>query len=92
MLHKNLGFTISSNEGSIRKDAFWFGEAQSRAVVSVRKDDQSKFEQHLTSTGIAHELLGAVKGKEVVVNGENWGTVENWKNHYDDAITNKMVK
>ena len=87
-----LGFEVAQQNSAIRSDAYWFGEAQSRAVVSVRKDDQSKFEQHLTSTGIAHELLGAVKGKEVVVNGENWGTVDSWKKHYDDAITNKMVK
>ena len=87
-----LGFEVAQQNSAIRSDAYWFGEAQSRAVVSVRKEDQSKFEHHLTSTGIAHELLGAVKGKEVVVNGENWGTVDSWKKHYDDAITNKMVK
>ncbi|MFN5375004.1 MAG: phosphoribosylformylglycinamidine synthase subunit PurL [Chitinophagaceae bacterium] len=87
-----LGFEVAQQNSAIRSDAYWFGEAQSRAVVSVRKDDQSKFEHHLTSTGIAHELLGAVKGKEVVVNGENWGTVDSWKKHYDDAITKKMVK
>jgi len=87
-----LGFEVAQQNSAIRSDAYWFGEAQSRAVVSVRKDDQFKFEHHITSIGIAHELLGAVKDTEIVVNGENWGTVENWKNHYDDAITNKMVK
>jgi phosphoribosylformylglycinamidine synthase len=87
-----LGFEVAQQNSAIRSDAYWFGEAQSRAVVSVRKDDQSKFEHHLTLTGIAHELLGAVKGNEVLVNGESWGTVDSWKSHYDDAITNKMVK
>jgi phosphoribosylformylglycinamidine synthase len=87
-----LGFEVAQQNSAIRSDAYWFGEAQSRAIVSVRKEDQSKFESHLDSTGIAHELLGAVKGKEVVVNGESWGTVDSWKSHYDDAITKKMVK
>ena len=87
-----LGFEVTQQNLAIRSDAYWFGEAQSRAVVSVKKEDQSKFENHLASTGIAHELLGSVKGKEVVVNGENWGTVDSWKSHYDEAITKRMAK
>jgi phosphoribosylformylglycinamidine synthase len=87
-----IGFDVAQQNSAIRSDAYWFGEAQSRAVVSVRKEDQSKFENQLASTGIAYELLGSVKGKEVLVNGENWGTVDNWKSHYDEAITQKMVK
>ncbi len=88
----SLGFEVAQQNSAIRSDAYWFGEAQSRAVVSVRKEDQSKFESHLSSKGIAHELLGSVKGVGVVVNGENWGTLERWKSHYDEAITKKMVK
>jgi len=87
-----IGFEVAQQNSAIRTDAYWFGEAQSRAVVSVRKEDQSTFENYLTSTGIAHELLGSVKGKAAVVNGENWGTLESWKSHYDEAITKKMTK
>ena len=31
----NLGFTAQQNDSSVRSDAYWFGEAQSRVVVSV---------------------------------------------------------
>ncbi|MGZ4117401.1 MAG: phosphoribosylformylglycinamidine synthase subunit PurL, partial [Bacteroidia bacterium] len=37
-----LGFDISSDE-DVRKDAFLFGEAQSRVIVSVKKSDEDKF-------------------------------------------------
>ncbi|MEY3376889.1 MAG: phosphoribosylformylglycinamidine synthase subunit PurL [Bacteroidota bacterium] len=88
----SLGFEVAQQNKEVRADAYWFGEAQSRAVVSVSKEKQADFEQHLASVGIAHELLGATKGKEVVVNGENWGSLDQWKTAYDEAITAIMTK
>ncbi|MFZ9589263.1 MAG: phosphoribosylformylglycinamidine synthase subunit PurL [Chitinophagaceae bacterium] len=87
----SLGFEVAQQNKEVRADAYWFGEAQSRAVVSVSKEKQADFEQHLASVGIAHELLGATKGKEVVVNGENWGSLEKWKFAYEEAITAIMT-
>ncbi|MEN9371610.1 MAG: phosphoribosylformylglycinamidine synthase subunit PurL, partial [Bacteroidota bacterium] len=88
----SLGFEVAQQNKEVRADAYWFGEAQSRAVVSVSKEKQADFEQHLASVGIAHELLGDTKGKEVVVNGENWGSLDQWKTAYDEAITAIMTK
>ncbi|MEY3177922.1 MAG: phosphoribosylformylglycinamidine synthase subunit PurL [Bacteroidota bacterium] len=88
----SMGFEVAQQNKEVRADAYWFGEAQSRAVVSVSKEKQADFEQHLASVGIAHELLGATKGKEVVVNGENWGSLDQWKTAYDEAITAIMTK
>ncbi len=31
----NLGFTVNQQKKQIRKDAYWFGEAQGRVVVTV---------------------------------------------------------
>ena len=31
-----LGFDVAQNNDAVRKDAFWFGEAQGRAVVTVK--------------------------------------------------------
>jgi phosphoribosylformylglycinamidine synthase len=88
----SLGFKVAQQNKAVRSDAYWFGEAQSRAVVSVTKENQSDFEAYLASTGIAHELLGTTEGKEVEVNGENWGSIDNWKTKYDEAITAIMTK
>jgi len=88
----SLGFEVDQQNKEVRADAYWFGEAQSRAVVSVSKEKQAGFEQHLASVGIAHELLGATKGEEIVINGENWGSIDSWKTKYDEAITAIMTK
>jgi len=88
----SLGFEVAQQNKEIRADAYWFGEAQSRAVVSVSKEKQASFEQHLSSAGIALELLGSAKGKDIVINGESWGSLEQWKTAYDEAITAIMTK
>jgi len=88
---KGLGFEIAQVEKSIRSDAYWFGEAQSRAVISVSKDAQPGFETFLKSAGIAFEQLGKVTGNSVVVNGENWGNIDLWKSPYDEKISSLMA-
>lgn len=88
----SVGFEVAQQNKSIRADAYWFGESQSRAVVTVRKENQSAFEVSLNSTGIAFELLGSVKGQDVIIDGENWGAVEKWKTSYDEAISSIMAK
>jgi phosphoribosylformylglycinamidine synthase len=88
----SLGFEVAQQNKEIRADAYWFGEAQSRAVVSVSKEKQASFEQHLSSAGIALELLGSAKGEDILINGESWGSLEQWKTAYDEAITAIMTK
>jgi phosphoribosylformylglycinamidine synthase len=81
-----LGFEAAQNDSSLRADAFWFGEAQSRVVVSVSPSKQDAFESTLAASGVKSALLGNVKGKDVVINGEPWGEVASWKLPYDDKI------
>jgi phosphoribosylformylglycinamidine synthase len=88
----SLGFEVAQHNKAIRADAYWFGEAQSRAVVSVSKEQQATFESQLAGAGLPYELLGSTKGKAVVINGENWGDVSTWKSPYDEAISAVMTK
>ncbi|MEY4628017.1 MAG: hypothetical protein RLZZ595_343, partial [Bacteroidota bacterium] len=34
---------------------------------------------------------GTVTGNSVVVNGENWGNVDQWKSPYDEKISSLMA-
>ena len=86
-----LGFEAAQDDSSLRADAFWFGESQSRVVVSVSPSMQDAFESMLAASGIKSALLGKVKGKEVVINGDNWGTIASWKSPYDDKIGSLMA-
>jgi phosphoribosylformylglycinamidine synthase len=86
----DLGFEVSVKE-TIRKDAFWFGEAQSRIVVSVTKEKLEAVLQHAKLAGITISELGIVSTGDIYVNGENWGDISSWKNKYDTAIE-KLLK
>ncbi|HEY8735384.1 MAG TPA: AIR synthase related protein, partial [Puia sp.] len=87
--HRALGFTVSRQEGSIRRDAYWFGESQSRVVVTVKKEKLTAFKTVMQGIPIAK--LGEVTEREVEVDGENWGDIGEWKYEYDTAIEKKMV-
>jgi phosphoribosylformylglycinamidine synthase len=86
-----LGFEAAQDDSSLRADAFWFGESQSRVVVSVSPSMQDAFESMLAASGIKPALLGKVKGNDVVINGNNWGTIASWKSPYDEKIGSLMA-
>ncbi len=87
--HRNLGFAVQSANADIRKDAYWFGEAQSRVVVSVKKDKVVAFESALA--GHEFSKLGVVTNGTISVEDENWGNVISWKEKYDNAIANLLA-
>jgi len=81
------GFALTLNEG-IRKDAFLFGEAQSRVVVSVSPGDAAAFEAAMGDH--PYELLGKVTAGNIVVGTEDWGMTADWKSKYDTAIEKEL--
>jgi phosphoribosylformylglycinamidine synthase II len=80
-----LGFDISCDE-EVRKDAFLFGEAQSRVVVSVKKDDEDKFIEIMMQAGVDFSYIGDVKGKEMIIDEESMGTVAEAKHIFDTSL------
>ncbi len=85
-----LGVEIKS-ASSIRKDAYWFGEAQSRVVVSAKAGNVAAIESLLKEKNIAFEKLGTVTSAAINIDGEDWGTVAEWKDKYDNAIANLLA-
>lgn len=84
---RNLGFALSTST-SLRKDAFLFGEAQGRIVVSVSKEKQASFEASLH--GISFSFLGNVDAVQVTIDQESWGVISEWSFLYDTAIEKMM--
>lgn len=85
----NLGFEINTN-ASVRKDAFLFGESQSRVVVSVKRDALATLEEALQSHGQHYEVVGEVTNGDIIIDAASWGNIENWKDNYDNAIANLL--
>ncbi len=86
----NKGFEVNPVV-SIRKDAYWFGEAQGRVVVSLSSEKAAGFIALANEHKIPVTTLGSVTENAVVVNGNSWGSIDNWKEKYDTAIE-KMIQ
>lgn len=83
--NRNLGFRVSA-QSNLRKDAYWFGEAQGRVVVSCTAAQADRVMQLAQGAGIEICRLGTVTAGNIEVNGENWGSILGWKEKYDTAI------
>jgi len=87
--NRELGFTLETKD-NLREDAYLFGEAQSRVIVSVKADLIEKFENALGD--FPHERIGLVTSGEMLVNGDFWGTIDWWQEEYDSAIEDHLSK
>jgi len=79
-----LGFHMHT-DANIRKDAFLFGEGQSRVVVSINHHYQPIFEAEMKD--VPFTKIGVVSAdKEVCVDNDVWGYINDWKDAYDTAL------
>jgi phosphoribosylformylglycinamidine synthase subunit PurL len=86
--HRGLGFDVAANAAGIRNDAFWFGEAQGRVLVSVDPSKKEAFENAAQGTPVLY--LGKVSSGATKINGADWGGTASWKDLYDTAIEKYM--
>lgn len=87
----NLGFEVRGNN-AFRTDAFWMGESQSRIVVSCNRDQAETVKARAATAGITVLELGNVTSGGVSVNGQNWGSIKDWKFTYDTAIEQMLMQ
>ncbi len=88
-LHRGLGFDVQSDSG-IRRDAFWFGEGQSRAVISVDPSEQYALEQCLSNSGLAYRSLGRVTSGSVHLDGVEFPGIQHWADLYQNSLGRLM--
>lgn len=81
----NLGFDIKSYD-QVRKDAFLFGESQSRVVITCSKGDEQKIIDILQKNGSKGNVIGTVKGNSLLVDGENFGAVSEYNDSYNNSL------
>jgi phosphoribosylformylglycinamidine synthase subunit PurL len=82
---KNLGFDIKT-DSAFRKDAYLFGESQSRIVISVAPTQKEVFESALQGQNTAFTLLGTVTTGECRIDNEAFQTTAEIKKLYDTAL------
>ncbi len=85
-----LGFTVESDD-QIRKDAFLFGEAQGRVVVSVKPEQQEAFVELLATSETDYSLLGTVSGNgEMLIDGASFGGITEAIELNDNVLHNLL--
>ena len=84
-----IGFSVQTLN-DIRKDAFLFGEGQSRVVVTVSLGNHEEFLKKLSS--FPFYKAGVCTTGEIVIDGEFWGSIDWWKDAYDTSIENYLNK
>mgnify|MGYP000397888480 FL=1 len=84
-MSRNLGFEIESEE-DIRKDAFLFGEAQGRIVVSVPEAKQSEFIEIAATSAIEYTLLGTVTAGDILIDEQSFGHVSKYKSSFETSL------
>lgn len=79
------GFEIET-DSDVRKDAYLFGEAQSRVVVSVNPDKEDAFLDVITKHDVDFSSIGIVTSSMIYIDKERWGNTGTWKDLYEVAL------
>ena len=87
----NLGFEIISSS-EVREDAFLFGEAPSRVVVSVTETGEDDFLDALKDSKTPFMLLGHVTQGKLIVDDQDFGKVADYKEIYNNSLGEKLIK
>jgi len=87
----NLGFEIISSS-EVREDAFLFGEAPSRVVVSVTETGEDDFLDALKDSKTPFMLLGHVTQGKLIVDDQDFGKVADYKEIYNNSLGEKLMK
>jgi len=86
---QGLGFSIATDP-AIRKDAFLFGESQSRIVVSVKPESRNRFEELVARDGVNYSHLGKVQGTQARIDGVLFGAISGLDAIYEGTIPQMM--
>jgi phosphoribosylformylglycinamidine synthase len=80
-----FGFDITS-DAEIRKEAFLFGEAQGRVVVSVSSEKQDDFVDFMVDAGFPFSILGHVTKGELRIDDESYGDIRDLKKQFEGRL------
>ncbi len=88
---RELGFDIVT-DAEIREDAFLFGEAQGRVLVTVNEDNEEDFIEFMMSASAPFTLLGHVTKGKLMVDDEHFGFVTEAKELFNNALGQRIEK
>lgn len=84
-LANSLGFDITS-PAEVREDAFLFGEAQSRIIVSVSPDKENDFLDFMMEQDVPFSALGHITKEELRVDDTSFGFIADYARDFEEAL------
>lgn len=84
-----LGFHIETDQ-NFRKDAYLFGESQSRIVITIAPEREDELINTLNGNNVSFTLLGQVTSSNIRIDNEDFGKVTEWKDIYDQSLEQKL--
>ena len=81
----NFGFSIKSVP-DIRKDAFLFGESQSRVIMSCSLANAKEILYFCEKIGLPIVELGTVTRGNIEIDGEDFGSIVKWKKVHENTL------
>ena len=61
-------------------------------MVSCTANQTDAIQKAAAAAGIGFAMIGKVTNGNVHVEGDNWGSIGDWKNKYDTAIEKQLAK
>ena len=86
-MQRELGFDITC-PAEVRQDAFLFGEAQSRIVVSVNLTQETDFIDYMMDQELPFSALGHVTKGELRIDDVSFGFITDVRKHYLTGLEN----
>ncbi len=83
--HGGIGFRINT-DADVRKDAFLFGESQSRVIVSVKPGNEGRLAEMLAMSDTDFSLLGETGGADAIIDDETYGSIDMLGRIYENSI------
>lgn len=87
---KEIGAVIEDERGSLSKEAYLFGETQSRVVISVDPKNLKSIHELIVASGVGHHKLGKVGGSALKINSLIQIPVVVLTNTWRNAIKRRM--
>ncbi len=84
-----MGFEIETDK-DFRLDAWLFGEAQGRIVISVNPGDKDKIESHFSSRAVPARMIGQTGGNLMLIDGVSFGETGTVRQVYEEALVKRL--
>lgn len=88
-LNRGYGFDITS-DAVVRLDAFLFGEAQSRIIVSLDPEFEDEFIEAMRKTVVPFTLLGHVTRGKMVIDDSHFGFIDDASEIFLNSLERKL--